>query len=302
MAGDASYPNTSVLLLGNGANNSTNIIDSGYPGLVWTPNGNAKISTAQYPFGGSSLYFDGNGDWIDTPANVALNMGSGNFAIEAMVRFDAAGTRQVILSQANSTAQNSSLSFHIEKTAANKIQAFCCSGSSVVGDITGGTSLSAAVWYYLAYIRNGNNFNLYLDAVSDASTVTSSATINSSSNKLSIGRLGEYASGLNMAGYVKCVRITKGYVRTPLVPTADYMAWAGQVSGVVRDSAGAFAARTVRAHRRDTGALVASTTSDAGTGAYTLNCPTLDEVYRIIMDSATSGTIYDDLIDRVIPA
>lgn len=303
MAGDANYANTSALVHGNGPNNSTGIVDNGYAGLVWTANGNAKISTAQSKFGGASMYFDGTGDYIDTPANAALNMGTGNFTIELWVRLDATGVRYCLLSQANSTAQNSTLSFHIEKTAANKIQAFCCSGSSTIGDITGGTSLAANTWYHVAYVRNGNNFNIYLNGTSDATTVTSSASVNSSANKLALGRIGEF-NGVYLAGYLDDVRITKGVARYTgnfTAPAAEFYDWAGQIAGTVLDASAAAAARTVRAYRRDTGALVGSTTSSGSTGAYTINCPTLDECSVICLDDS-GGTLENDLILRTTPA
>ena len=74
----------------------------------------------------------------------------------------------------------------------------------------------------------------------------------------------------------------------------------GEVSGVIRDDTGALCARTVRIVNRSTGALIASTTSSASTGAYVLPTPTLDEVQRIVLDDS-GGTLYNDIIDRVIP-
>jgi hypothetical protein len=72
------------------------------------------------------------------------------------------------------------------------------------------------------------------------------------------------------------------------------------VSGAVYDDTGAAAARTVRVYRRSDGTLIAETTSDAVTGAYSVTCPA-GEVQRIVLDDA-AGTTYNDIIDRVIPA
>lgn len=72
------------------------------------------------------------------------------------------------------------------------------------------------------------------------------------------------------------------------------------VSGTVVDESGAAAARTVRAYRRSDGELMAETTSDAGTGNYSLDCPD-DEVQRVVLD-ADGSPLLNDLIDRVIPA
>jgi hypothetical protein len=72
------------------------------------------------------------------------------------------------------------------------------------------------------------------------------------------------------------------------------------VSGVILDDAGNPCARTVRAVRRFDGYPVSETVSDATTGAYSLPC-TVDEVQRLVLDDE-AGTLYNDLIDRVIPA
>lgn len=71
------------------------------------------------------------------------------------------------------------------------------------------------------------------------------------------------------------------------------------VSGIIYDDTGAVCARTVRAYRRSDGMLIDSTTSSASTGAYSLSCTT-DEVDRVVQDD-DAGTLYNDLIDRVIP-
>jgi hypothetical protein len=72
------------------------------------------------------------------------------------------------------------------------------------------------------------------------------------------------------------------------------------VSGIVYDDASVAAARVVRVYRRSDGSLVGQVTSDAGTGAYSIACPN-EEVQRIVLDDA-GGTLYNDIIDRVIPA
>jgi hypothetical protein len=73
------------------------------------------------------------------------------------------------------------------------------------------------------------------------------------------------------------------------------------VSGVVTGADGDPAARVVRAYHRDNGALLTSTTSDASTGFYELQFSTGDEIQRVVLDSATTDPLYNDLIDRVIP-
>ena len=57
--------------------------------------------------------------------------------------------------------------------------------------------------------------------------------------------------------------------------------------------------RIVRAYRRSDGAFIGEVVSTAGTGAFSIPCPDT-EVQRIALDDA-GGTLYNDLIDRVLP-
>ncbi|UOF79432.1 virion structural protein [Caudoviricetes sp.] len=71
------------------------------------------------------------------------------------------------------------------------------------------------------------------------------------------------------------------------------------VEGVITDDTAAECARTVRLYSRSTGRLVAEGASDAITGEYSLPAPD-EEVQRIVLDD-DAGTLYNDLIDRVLP-
>lgn len=71
------------------------------------------------------------------------------------------------------------------------------------------------------------------------------------------------------------------------------------VSGVIYDDTNTECARTVRLYARGGGRLLGETTSDAGTGEYELAAPD-EEVQRVVLDD-DSGTLYNDLIDRVLP-
>jgi hypothetical protein len=73
----------------------------------------------------------------------------------------------------------------------------------------------------------------------------------------------------------------------------------GTITGTITES-GVGVARTVRIHHRATGTLLGETVSDAVTGAYSVPIDTNDEIYRVVLDDV-SGTVYNDLIDRVIP-
>lgn len=71
------------------------------------------------------------------------------------------------------------------------------------------------------------------------------------------------------------------------------------ISGNVKDASGANTARTVRLYRRSDGMFIGSTTSDPTTGNYIYQSFYGGEVQRVVLDD-DAGTLYNDLIDRVL--
>ena len=67
---------TSLLLLGTNAG----IYDGAMQNNLTTV-GDAKISTTQSKFGGSSIFFDGTGDYLFIPKTHSFLFGGGNFTI-----------------------------------------------------------------------------------------------------------------------------------------------------------------------------------------------------------------------------
>lgn len=79
---DPYWANTLLLIKGQGVNGSTNIINE----KTNTPisvQGNTAISNIQSKYGGSSIKFDGSGDFLEIP-NFSVNI-SGDFTVEAWV-------------------------------------------------------------------------------------------------------------------------------------------------------------------------------------------------------------------------
>lgn len=86
------------------------------------------------------------------------------------------------------------------------------------------------------------------------------------------------------------------------------------ISGTVKDLSGAYAARIVRAYRKDTGVLAAETTSDGTTGGFSLPVPANykytvvreDAIYDpycsalLHMDGANAGTVFSEETGKVV--
>ena len=294
MAGNPNYDKVSLLLHGDGADGSTVFTDNSPSPKTITCYGNAKISTAQSKHGGASMYFDGTGDYLTIPHNAAFSIQAGNFTLEGWVYRAASGVSHYLLSKREDTPSSKGWEWRINAT--NKLQFFHTGGSS----ITSSGNVASGAWVHVAVVRNGTTVTHYIDGVASGSA-TFADGVESVTTSLKVATASDFSDFFN--GHLDDLQITKGSAEYTggFTPPARHPDGMGEVSGVIKDDTGANCARTVRIHNRATGAMIASTTSDGTTGAYLLAAPTLDEVQRIVLDDA-GGTLYNDIIDRVIPA
>ena len=148
-------------------------------------------------------------------------------------------------------------------------------------------------------------FGLLLDA--DARTVTFRSPIGVLSNAISI----PFSGGIYLAAGSGTSGTPSGNIKANFGATS-FAAPAPQgcvpgfgtvvtypISGNVKDASGANAARTVRLYRRSDGMFIGSTTSNPSTGAYSFDSFYGGEIQRIVLDD-DAGTLYNDLIDRVL--
>jgi hypothetical protein len=202
---DPQFGSVSLLLHGDGANNSTTFADSSPSTKTVTRGGGTVISTAQSKFGGSSIYFDGSGDTLSIAPLSAFNFGSRSFTIE----------------------------FWIYPVAWTGFPAFILFASGAINidvvtttfrfSMTNGPSLTATApslnaRSHVACVTNGNSFAIYINGTSVA-TNTSTVTLVEPS-AFTFNR-----SGFESQIYLDEVRITNSVARytanfTP--PTAPF--------------------------------------------------------------------------------
>lgn len=289
MAGDPYYSSVGLLLHCDGSNGSSTFTDSSPTPKTPTASG-AVISTAQAQWGQSG-YFDGTNDYLSIPAHADFVFGTGAFTIDAWI-YPTANNKIII---ANSVA-SSDTSWQLMISGTGKLQFLTYLTVLAVG----ATTITLNAWSHVSVAFDGTTYRVFLNGTMDGSGTTLKNL--SSSNTLYIGTNGAFSG--YYSGHIDDVRITKGIARqtsTFSVPTAAYPDAAPIVSGIVRDSSNALCARTLRAYDRTTGALVGSTASNGTTGAYTMNCSTLNEVSVLCLDDV-AGTTENDLVLRTTPA
>ena len=299
MAGDASFASVSTLL-----HLDTDFVDVAPTPKIWTPYGGAAIS-ATAKFGAGSMSVTGGNSYISAPHHADFNFGTGQFTVECWFRCNAfSATQQVYAKSSGTNGITRESGVSVLNSTTIQFYYGVRGTSSVTHDFTVPT-MAIDTWYHLAITRDSSNdIRVFLGGTASSSGAWNDAVNLDGTLPFYIGSF--YAgSVLNpFNGFIDEFRATKGVCRynaSFTAPSARFIAGLGQVAGTVRDAASAPVSRTVRCYRRDTGALVGSATSDVTTGVYAIDCATLDEVGRVVLDDA-SGTLLNDSIDRVIPA
>ena len=198
------YANNVILFLkGEGANESTNIIDSSPFSQVISVFGTAKISTVQSKYNGSSIYFDGTSNcYIGTPSNSLYTLSTSDFTLEMWV-YPFAANPNGILGWNNSASLG-------DMGSLNPVYATFASTFSWWrndGGVNNLQNLITNIWQHHALVRDKNNYRWYLNG-NLVISFTSSGTLTGS--RIVIGSNGVYSSYLAFAQfYLSHLRLTK---------------------------------------------------------------------------------------------
>lgn len=166
----------------------------------------------------------GTSNWLTSSSYSALDIGTGNFTIEAFIYItETPPTSQLRTFVGKSLQGPSGWQFGI--TDARKLWLYFGFSTGVVGT----ASLSLNTWYYVAAVRSGTSTNqtsLYVNGVEDKQgafphNMTNTYTIN-------IGKADAAGASFPFRGYISNVRISNqalpigpSYVNAPLVHVTD---------------------------------------------------------------------------------
>ena len=222
--------NVSLLLRGEGANNSTAIVDSSPNNASIVLLGNTKISTAAFKSGGSSIIFDGTSDYLKTANSTNFDFGTGNFTIEMWVRpgpIATNGQKHIFGKRSTNAVFGWMLSFLTYSTAtANYSVALYVTVNGSTWGITyaPATRIAINVWSHLAYVRFGNEYSVYINGVKNVAATLAGTPFNNTA-AFTLGANAELTDPLADAyvGYMDGVRVTKGIARytTNFIPPVD---------------------------------------------------------------------------------
>lgn len=220
-----------LMLHMNGADGSTTFTDSSFTSTkTVTRQGDAQIDTAQYKFGGASGLFDGTGDYLTTPDNADWSLGSGDFTIDAWVRFNAlplSGEFQAVVGQWNSSNTDDSFIYLLNNTTGTyAYQFFYTTDGATYNNSSFTTTPSTGTWYHVAVIRNGANLKGFVDGSQIGATYNiSSSALFASGQALTIGADNNASHFYPFNGWMDELRLVKGtavWTSSFSVPTAEY--------------------------------------------------------------------------------
>lgn len=192
--------------------------------------GNAQISTTQSKWGGSSMYFDGTGDYLQCPISTMWDLGTGDFTVELWVYYSTSSRNGSLISYGGygfASADSAGWSLQINTTAGNLTFS---SGTTQNNFISGNTALINSTlpngqWNHIAVTRQGTNLRCFVNGTQVGSTITNSTSLSGASYTPKIASDQGAAAGSLITGYLDDVRITKGYARYTAsftAPTAPF--------------------------------------------------------------------------------
>ena len=161
--------------------------------------GNARISTTQSKFDGSSAYFDGTGGFLDLSNNNALNFENKNLTIEGWIYPSGSGSPLI-----NCQASTNFLNLYLDNSSSARL---ILNGSNRIT----GIALTPNTWQHLAIVREGLTWTVYVDGQASGTPYTMGA--DSYYDCSTSCYLGGFPSGHFFTGYTDEVRITKGIAR-----------------------------------------------------------------------------------------
>lgn len=171
--------------------------------------GDAKISTTQSKFGGSSMAFDGTGDFVTVRGNqqALYSMGTADFTIEMWVYTSSVNGHLIDTNNGGDASGTGRFAIQINSS---QLQAYNSTGTTM---IIGGT-INTNQWHHIAYARASGSSKLFIDGEQVGSTYTDTNNfVCGNANRPVFGVNGYDESSTPMNGYIDDLRITRGIAR-----------------------------------------------------------------------------------------
>ena len=194
----------------SGEDGSTTYLDSSPSNRALTSYGTAQIDTAQAPFGVSSLYLDGNSDYV-TMADSADWDFNANFTVDMWVRLASvsAGIYYHILGNSDWINGTDGWALFIQE-GSNLRVSWMYSGGWAFNSSTFAHGMSANTWNKITLTRIGTAVRVAVNGVEKYAGTNNPATSITATNIMYQGRTPPTDAQRYLNGYVKRTAVVKG--------------------------------------------------------------------------------------------
>jgi len=149
-----------------------------------TLNGATSVTTSQHcPQGGStsSIYFDGNNDYITSPDDGDWRLRELDFTIDLWVRFapDNFSSTQRIMAQYENSG-GTDRSWRLDKSQTNEIRFKARNAAGTEFVVLESMAIEYDIWYHIAVVRKGSDWTLYINGSFEDAADVSDEIVNSS--------------------------------------------------------------------------------------------------------------------------
>jgi len=176
-------------------------------------------------FGGAttSIVFDGTGDFLQIADSDDFNFGSGDWTVQAWVRPADVSANKAIVGQWESGQK----CFYLRRSGTGLQMLLSTDGSAETIYSTSSSTLSINTWHHVAVVRNGNNMNIYLDGVQDATTHDLTGV--TLYNPTGVFKVGSVQSAEYWNGHMDDIAIAKTAIYTTgFTPPTDFLSTGGE--------------------------------------------------------------------------
>lgn len=174
----------------------------------------AQITQTRSKYGSGAIYFNGNSDYLTSPASVNYSMGTGNFTIECWVYPLAYGgsTTGAALFQANS---GSTTGYYLNLGESQTRFRFTSNGTGTWADnVVATTGPALNVWSHVAVVRNGTSLKIYINGVQQGTaTIAAGFALAGATTQATVGYSSDGSVIRFLSGYIDDLRVTKGIAR-----------------------------------------------------------------------------------------
>jgi len=213
-------------------------------------NSSAAVSTAQFKYGNSSIYFNGS-SFVSVPDSSAFSFGTGDFTIETWLKLGAAITAtsgdasvRSIVNKYSAGSNGTEDAFYVSLSNTAGIMTInvgFVSNTTAVNltfNITGVDTSLNSVWNHIAVVRSSGSVKVYFNGTQIGTTQTYSSSINQGNLPLLVGARTYAPYDLYLNGYIDDLRITKSAIYTAnFTPPAGPLKLPGQIIDLTKNKA-----------------------------------------------------------------